>query len=211
MSNSRIEEIYKSRNTILKQLEEINYNVEDYDEFSRNEIDSMYKNNQLDMLLSHKTDNKKVYIKYYISLKSISKQIKPANLDEIIEDLYVIDNVLSKTDTLIIIIDDNPNDTIITKLKYLFEHDGIFIIIHQLSRLQFNILDHDFVPKMTILKDEEIENLKKEYNLKSTSLLPEIYRFDPQAMIILLRPKQVVKIIRKSSTSLNYDFYRICV
>jgi DNA-directed RNA polymerase subunit H (RpoH/RPB5) len=211
MSNNRIEEIYKSRNTMLKQLEEINYNVEDYDEFSRNEIDSMYKNNQLDLLVNHKTENKKVYIKYYISLKSVSKQIKPANLDDIIEDLYVIDNVLTKTDTLIIIIDDKPNDTIITKLKYLYEHDGIFIIIHQLSRLQFNILEHNFVPKMTILNEQEVENLKKEYNLKTTSLLPEIYRFDPQAMCILLRPGQIVKIYRQSPTSLVYDFYRICV
>jgi DNA-directed RNA polymerase subunit H (RpoH/RPB5) len=209
MSNNRIEEIYKSRNTILNQLEDIEFHVEDYNEFTRNEIDSMYKNNQLDMLINHKSENKKVYIKYYISLKT--KQIKPATLDDIIEDLYVIDNVLTKNDSLIIIIYDKPNDTIITKLKYLYEHDNIFVVIHQLSRLQFNILEHNFVPKMTILKDNEVESLIKEYNLKSILLLPEISRLDPQAMTILLRPMQVVKIIRKSQTSLDYNFYRVCV
>jgi hypothetical protein len=75
----------------------------------------MVSNNQLDMLITNEKNQKKAYIKYYLN----AKQIRPTVLDEIIEDLFVIENVLTKNDTLIIIIEDEPNDTILTKLRYL--------------------------------------------------------------------------------------------
>ena len=160
------------------------------------------------MLLTHIFDkNRKTYIKYYLT----AKQIRPQNLDEIIEDLYVIDNVLTKEDTLIIITEDEPNDTIITKLRYLFDHDGIFVVIHNIRRLQFNILKHALVPECTILDSAEVEELKKQYNIKELKQLPEISRFDPQALAICLRPGQVCKFRRDSATAMFYDYYRVCV
>ena len=210
-TSSRILSIYKSRLTILELLESQGYAVSDYSGFNINEIDAMFNNSQLDMLLMHSADDRKVYIKYYFSAKQTSKQIRPANLDEIIEDLYTIDNVLTKKDTLIIIIDDEPNDTIISKQKYLFDHDGIFVVIHNIQRLQFNILKHKLVPPMEALNEPDTENLKKKYNLKSMDQLPEISRFDPQALAICLRPGQVAKIERDSTTALNYQYYRVCV
>ena len=66
--SSRIMSIYKSRSTILQQLQTQGYQVEDYVDFSMNEIDSMLSNSQLDMLLTNK-DGNKVYIKYYFTLK----------------------------------------------------------------------------------------------------------------------------------------------
>ena len=129
----------------------------------------------------------------------------------IIEDLYTIDEKLTKEDLLIIIVDDEPNDTLITKLKYLYEHDGIFIVVHNMKRLQYNILNHSLVPKSTILDDVEIEELKKKYSLKSLFQLPEISRFDPQALAICLKPGQICKFERDSATALNYDYYRICI
>jgi hypothetical protein len=91
-TSNRILSIYKSRKTILEQLYNQDYNVNEYNEFSINEIDAMLTNEQLDMLITQNTNNKKVYIKYYF----ISKQIKPQNLDDIIEDLFTIENVLTK-------------------------------------------------------------------------------------------------------------------
>ena len=52
----------------------------------------------------------------------------------IIEDLFVIEEVLTKKDTLIVIIDDEPNDSILSRIKYLYDHDGIFVIIHSFYR-----------------------------------------------------------------------------
>jgi DNA-directed RNA polymerase subunit H (RpoH/RPB5) len=205
-SSNRILSIYKSRKTILELLDDQEYDVSEYSSFSINEIDAMFVNNQLDLLINHKTNQTKVYVKYYAS-----KQIRPANLDEIIEDLFVIDNVLTKTDTLIIITDDEPNDTIINKLKYLYDHDGIFVVIHNIRRLQFNILEHTLVPHMSILGESEVEELKKKYNLKTIQQLPEISRFDPQVLAICMRPGQVCKIHRESVTALEYKYYRICI
>lgn len=211
-SNNRILNIFRSRNTILEQMEYLKYNVSEYNLFSINEVDAMYVNSQLDMLLTHSIENKKAYIKYHISSKTnTSKQIRPPVLDAIIEDLFEIENILTKNDTLVIIIDEEPNDTILQKVNYLFKNDGIFVVIHNIKRLQFNILNHVLVPKMTILNEEEIEELKKTYNLKRIELLPEISRFDPVALAIALRPKQIVKFMRDSITALETPYYRICV
>ena len=206
-NNNRILSIFKSRNTILELLEDQFYNTKEYEGFSINEIDAMVSNNQLDMLISNDKIQKKAYIKYYLN----AKQIRPTVLDEIIEDLFVIENVLTKNDTLIIIIEDEPNDTILTKLRYLYDNEGYFVIIHNIKRLQFNILNHKLVPSGFILDENEIEEMKKKYNIKDLKQLPEISRFDPQALALCIRPGQVCMFNRESVTAMFYDYYRLCV
>jgi DNA-directed RNA polymerase subunit H (RpoH/RPB5) len=196
----------------LDHLKKLSYSASDYDVFSINEIDAMFVNSQLDMLISHNTEDKKVYIKYYLFSKNVSKQIRPQILDTIIEDLYEIESVLTPKDTLVIIIDEEPNDTIITKLIYLYERTGIFVVIHNIKRLQFNLLNHVLCPIVDILDEKGMEEINLSLNLKSNfKLLPEISRFDPMALVIMLRPGQVVKITRTSSTALYTPFYRVCI
>jgi DNA-directed RNA polymerase subunit H (RpoH/RPB5) len=207
-SNNRILSIYKSRGTILEILSDnLGYDTTEYEAFSINEIDAMYSNSQLDMLLKQKEGERKVYIKYYLT----AKQIRPQNLDDIIEDLFIIENVLTKDDTLVIITEDEPNDTITTKLKYLYDHDGIFVVIHNIRRLQFNILNHKLVPECTILQDKEIEELKQKHNITNPMQLPEISRFDPQALAMCLRPGNICEFKRSSATAMFYNYYRVCV
>jgi len=166
----------------------------------------MNTNNQLDMLVS-RGDGQKIYVKYLLNIKQLRKD----NLDQLIEDLYDIETVLEKKDTLIIITNEEPNDTITQRIKYVYDHSGIFIVLHYIKRLQFNLLKHILVPSAKILKEEEIESLKAQYNLKTLMDLPEISRFDPQSLAMCLRPKQVIKIDRKSDTALEYNYYRVCV
>lgn len=206
-TNSRILKLFKSRNTLIDQLDNLQYDTSEHIDFSINEIDAMNNNNQLDMTLNKKNNSNKIYVKYYLT----SKQINRANLDNLIEDLYNIDNILTKNDTLIIIIEEEPNETIINKIKYLYDHDGIFVVIHNINRLQFNILNHVYVPKCEILGDNEVEELKQKYNIMTTKQLPEISRFDPQSLAMCMRPGDVCKFERESSTALKYDYYRICV
>ena len=206
-TNSRILKLFKSRNTLIDQLEELEYDTSEHMDFSINEIDAMNNNTQLDFTLKHTKDERKVHIKYYLT----SKQINRANLDNIIEDVYHIDNTLTKKDTLVLIIEDEPNETTINKIKYLYNRDGIFVVIHNINRLQYNILNHTLVPKCTILGNSEIEELKQKYNIMDTKQLPEISRFDPQALAKCMRPGQVCKLERESYTALFYDYYRICV
>jgi len=207
LSSTRIQTIYKSRNTILDLLKTQNYDTSDYAEFSINEIDVMFANSQLDMLIKHSNGVRSAYIKYYLT----AKQLRPTNLDEMIEDLYMIEGVLTKNDTFIIIVNDEPNDTIIEKIKYLYEHDGIFVVMHNIARLQYNILRHQYVPHMRILSKDQEDQLKIKYNLMDLAKLPEISRFDPQALVMNVRPGEVCHFNRSSPTSLFADYYRICV
>jgi DNA-directed RNA polymerase subunit H (RpoH/RPB5) len=206
-SSNRILSIYKSRNTIIEQLRILDYNVAEYENFSINEIDTMCKHDQLDMLVTRESDKHKIYVKYLLNAKQIQQNI----LNQLVEDLYEIENILEKKDTLMIVSNEEPNDTITSKIKYLFDNDQIFIVIHYIKRLQFNILNHVLVPKSRILSTTESEDIKTKYNLQSLDKLPEISRFDPQALSMCLRPKQVIEINRKSDTALEYKYYRICV
>ena len=67
------------------------------------------------------------------------------------------------------------------------------------------------IPKIAILEESKVEVLKKKYNLKDLSQLPEISRFDPLALAIMMRPNDVAIIIRDSVTALNNAYYRVCV
>ena len=139
------------------------------------------------------------------------------------EELFDIEGVLTKRDTLVVIINDEPNDSLITKLCHLYDNRGIFVVVHNIARLQRNILKHSLVPKHTIVYDEiwnktetselvsDLEKIKIQYNLKSVNQLPEISRFDPVALLIELRPGQVCKIERDSITSVDSVYYRVCV
>ena len=207
-SDNLILRLSKSRKNILEILEQNqNYNTSDYSNFSLHEIDSMYANDQLDMLVKHKDSNKKTYVKFNIT----NKPIRTSYIDNLIEDLYTIENVLTKNDNLILILLEDPNDTIINYIKHIYNKDGYFIVVHSIKRLQFNVLQHDLVPNMLILDDKEKDELKIKYNLNSYKQLPEISRFDPQALAMSMRPGDIGKIERSSVTSLTYDYYRFCI
>lgn len=206
-TSDRIASIYKSRNTILELLEKQGYDVNDSAEFSINEIDAMYNAQQLNMFFTNQNTGKRVGVVYFI----YSKGLRSQNVDELLNEYFHIDDRLTKNDDLILICDDDQNDNIMNKVKYLFEHDGIFVNIMNIKRLQFNILEHEIVPKSRVLSDEETDNLKVQYNLKHLKQLPEISRFDPQAQAMCLRPGQVCEFKRKSVSALTTNYYRICV
>ena len=129
-TSSIISQIYKSRCVILELMKKQDYDVSDYDGFSINEINTMKTNNQLDMILSKKSseqksdenseekgeelnsskenNEKKIYIKYYLG-----KSLRPNNLQEMIDDLFNVEEVLTKKDTLLVVVKDEVNDTLV--------------------------------------------------------------------------------------------------
>ena len=207
-----ISNIYKSRKIVLELMNKQGYNSDDYSNFSINEVNSMKNNNQLDMLLEKKevdpyTNVKnKIYIRYFLT-----KMIRPANIHEMIDDLFNDSETLKKHDTLFIIIKDEVNETIINELKHIWEKDGIFIVIENIQRLQFNILNHELVPEHRIMNEKEVTDMMIKYNVTDKTQLPDISRFDPVARAICLRPGNVCHIIRPSKTSVTADYYRACV
>jgi DNA-directed RNA polymerase subunit H (RpoH/RPB5) len=77
--------------------------------------------------------------------------------------------------------------------------------------LQFNILQHSLVPQVRIITNEETKTLFEQYHIKDLSQFPEISRFDPMALSICMKPKQICEIYRKSATALETKYYRVCV
>jgi DNA-directed RNA polymerase subunit H len=211
-SSAIISTVYTSRNNILDLMGKQGYNIEDYANFSVNEVNSMKQNNQLDMLLEKKEEDpvtklkNKIYIRYYLG-----KTIRPSNLQEMIDDLFNLEEILKKNDTLFIIIKDEINETLTNELKHIWESDGIFIVIENIKRLQFNILDHELVPEHTIVPESEVVNIMKKYNITDKIQFPDISRFDPVARAIGLRPGQLCHILRPSKTAIKADYYRICI
>lgn len=216
-TSSIIAQIYKSRIVILELMERQNYNVTDHLGFSVNEINTMKTNNQLDMILEKNQkvseegkeeveQPQKIYIKYYLG-----KSLRPANLQDMIDDLFNVEEVLTKNDTLLVVVKDEVNDTLINTLKHIWESEGIFIILIPLKRLQFNILEHVLVPPHRVLNDSEKINIKARYNITHDGQFPELSRFDPVAQAIGIRPGQVCESIRPSKTAISAPYYRICM
>jgi len=213
-SSVLISQIYNSRKTVLELMNNQGFDVSGYANFSVSEINAMKQNNQLDMLLESKPEKSgekpvntnKIYIRYYLA-----KTIRPTNIHEMIDDLFILTETLKKTDTLYIIIKDNVNETLINELKHIWERDGLFIVIESIKCLQFNILKHVLVPEHKVMSDADVNDVMIRYNITDKVQFPDISRFDPVARAIGLRPGQVCNIIRPSKTSITTNYYRICV
>ena len=221
-----VNSLYRSRKVLLEYLKNQDYNIDDYDDFSINEVNSMISNNQLDMLVEKTNDDdkedtkteaetstqsdtgtpSKAYIKYHLK-----KSLRPQYIDDCIEDLYNLEQLLKKNDTLIIVSKDEPNESLITHLKQIYSDDKYYIVIFSIKRLQFNILNHMLIPNHSKLTSNEAIQMKQKYNITDNAQLPEISRFDPVALAIGLRPGEVCHIQRPSKTAIYGDYYRYCL
>jgi len=203
--------IYKSRQNLLELLKRQGFNTSDYEGIGTHEVHTMKQNDQLDMLLTSEDKNepRKVYVKYFTS-----QRISPALVHNVVDDLFVIDEVLSSnsknTDTLIIVTKQPPNDTIVQLLNQLWSQSNYFIIIFTLDQLQFNILNHQYVPRHEVLSRSQTEDVLKRFNVTDMDQLPNISRYDPVAQAIGIRPGEICKITRPSKTSIVSEYYRIC-
>lgn len=202
-----ISKLHKSRKNLLNQLGTIGFNVEDYNNSSINEINVLYQQNKQDMLLKG-ADGSSLYINY-----SVDKALRPQNIHDLVEDLYHLENVLAPNtnDYLIIVAKDSANDTLTNLLIQLYANEKILVNIVSLSELQFNIMEHELVPKHTKISVEETAQVKKDYNISDNSQFPKISRFELISRIIGMKPNDVCKIIRPSSTSITSTMYRICI
>ena len=198
-----VSRIFNARNIVLKQLGSRGYNIDGYLGCGVNEVNAMYLYKQLDMSLSNPKNKEKTYVRFHTE-----KTFNLSSINDIIEDLYVLDNVLTSNDTLIIITKQEIK-TMNPHLNRLYL-EGYFIILLSLDRLQFNILEHDSVPPHVILNNEEIEIMKKTFNITELSQLPDISRYDPVSLAIGIRPGQICKIDRPSKSAIQSIYYRLC-
>ena len=221
---TNINEIFKSREIVLELLKTQKYDISNYEGSSLSEVNSMFETELMDMLLHQNNDPncdappKKCYVKYHISKTAGTGLglVKIDNINKYINDLMPGDEntgeiVLEKTDDLIIISKDEPNETLLKELKKLWEQTGIFVIVFSIKRLQFNILRHELVPEHIILNRDEVVEFKNKYKINDDTQIPDIGRFSPVALAIGMRPGDICKIIRDSRTAVETNFYRVCI
>jgi len=204
-TSSQAASIYKSRRTILEFMKYQGYETEEYDNFSINEVSARLATSQLDMLVEK--DDQKTYIRYVLD-----QSLKKKNIKDMIEDLFETEEVLNKrTDTLVVISNEEMNEPIMIELKHIWEQEGILVIIFSMRRLQYNILQHELVPPHRILSQDEVEETKTKFNITSMTQFPDISRFDPVSQAIGIRPGQLCQITRNSKTAIQSTYYRVCV
>lgn len=199
---------FKCRKTILELLKLQKFDTSGYENFSMNELTVMEVTNQLDMLMQSLPDapvNRKVYVRFILDKSALTR-----NIQEIVEDLFVQSETLDKKDILYIITRDGMKPAFVPELTKLWERDGWYVVVEGVKSLQFNILEHNLVPKHVILTDDEVDIVKKRYNMNDEQF-PEISRYDPVARAIGIRPGQFCHIFRPSKTSIISDYYRLCV
>lgn len=195
--------IFKARRTLCNHLEERGYDVSLYNKFNLNDISVLQDKEELNMEVKNE-DGHTIRVIF-----SLNKTLRVKNISELIEEEYTIH--LKENDDLIFIVKDDMNQTMKDYIKNLYYSEKRFVTLFYLPVLQFNILEHSFVPKHIVLSDDQKNNVYKQYNIQEDEMLPEISRFDPVAMVIGLRPGQLCRIIRTSKTAIQSDYYRICV
>lgn len=213
---SIVEQLTKSKITLIDILQSFNYDVEQHKTISKELINQQYLNKQLNMTIKHNEENKKVVIKYLFnsssentkfSVKIIQEQLETAILDPF--------EPFGKQDTLIIIASDEtvPNhnsDNICKTLNTIYNERGYFIILFNIKYLQKNILKHKYQSEFEIIKDEDKETILAELNTQEQQL-PEQSRYDITSKFLLLRPNQILKTKTPSLTSGFVTKYYICL
>ena len=211
-----LNELYNSRKTLLKYLKKLNYDTEDLENFTITEINAMEQASQqqnthplvsqLNFSVKLKSDEEQTCLVVYY----INKTMKKALLHDLIDEYYDYDGK-DKTLSSLIIVTSNINDTNINVVKEMWEKYGQYCVLYDLASLQYNIIEHEFVPKHVKLTQTEKESVMKKYNISSDSQFPEISMFDPVAKAILMRPGELCEITRYDKISFKSTFYRICV
>ena len=203
---SLLEKLYKSRNIIIEMMEERGYNMNDFKNYSINEIELMYSNhsksNKDISPLDIKVNN--VYIKYILTPK--------IRISNIINLLNSIKDSFDEGDTIILILNDkiSSENSIEEYFSTLYKNDKLFVQYFDIDSITFNVSKHELVPKHTILSEDEQESLIKSLYIKDIKKLPKIKKTDPISKYHGIKKGQVFKIERPSETSGLYNYYRLC-
>lgn len=203
-------EIFKSRETILSVLQGLEYDTEAFQFKSFAEIDKMQMTDQLNMLIEHKKDAKRVFLAFHLKANL-------RDLDPFVDEYFGSHSekaALNNDDWLILIVNEKKNENMIEsmhmKLRQVYEKNNIFITVMTLPRLQYNILHHELYSPHIILSDQEKQEVMKTYYVENDEDFPSISRFDAVANLIGLRPGQMVRIVRPSLTAITSNYYRVC-
>jgi len=204
-SSNLLNEIYKSRNNHLKQLKVAGYNISGYENMTINEVYFMHMHGELNFDVT-KNSNETIFIKYH--LKS---SLRAKNINDMTEAVWASNHFSPENSIIVLMLDTEPNSSVLDLVKQIYAEENIYIILYNINRLLFNILDHVMVPTHTVLSPEEAISFKEKFRITRNSELPTISRFDPVAMAKFMRPGEICKILRSSVNAIESEYFRLCV
>jgi DNA-directed RNA polymerase subunit H (RpoH/RPB5) len=207
-----IDNIYRSRQSLLDILEERDYDVAAYRKFSPAEATAAADAfTGLSFKVSKKSDPTKVCEVRYAN---ISRQKLDSFFDEIQDDV-------SENTEVIVMMSGAVTDAhhLIALKQYMKLRDDTAEKVRRKLRVSFfsiymlvvNPTKHILVPKHEIVPEAEHKQLMDSMYITSKSKFPEIkFHVDPIARCIGVVPGDIVKITRASASSGESIVYRVC-
>lgn len=205
-----IDNIYRSRLTLLDVLESRGYNVDKYRKFSPAEATAAAGAlPSLNFKTVKKDDETKLCDIRYGNF--ITRQ----KLDTLFDDIE--DNDAENTEVIVMIpghISDAHHSVSFKqymKLKDNGERRKLRVSFFSIETMVINPLKHYLVPKHEIVPQDYHKTLMESLYITSKSKFPEIkFHVDPIARIIGAVPGDIIKITRSSSSAGEAILYRVC-
>lgn len=206
-----IDNVYRSRMTLLDILEERGYNVDKYRKFSPAEATAAaVAFPSLSFKVSKKDDETKVCDVRYAT---ISRQ----KLDTFFDDID--DDDTENTEVIVMMIAPVADAHHMIALKQYMkqkesgekERRKLRVSFFSIPMLVINPMKHMLVPKHEIVPAEKHKELMDSMYITSKSKFPEIkFHVDPIARCIGAVPGDIIKITRPSQSSGESIVYRVC-
>jgi DNA-directed RNA polymerase subunit H (RpoH/RPB5) len=212
MNFEYVDNVYRSRMTLLDILDGRGYNVDKYRKFSPAEISiAIDAFPSLSFKVSKRDDETKVCDVRYAKL---SRQ----KLDTFFNDIS--DEEAPNTEVIVMMLEPVGDAHHMTSLKqYMLpvERDGVkdkrklLVSFFSVYMIVQNPLKHTLVPKHEIVPQDKHKDLLDSMYITSKSKLPEIkFHIDPIARCIGAVPGDIIKITRYSQSSGEAIIYRVC-
>lgn len=208
MDESRIKQLWKTRETALSTLNYRGYDTDDihmsYQEFLEVFNTDSEKELKEEMELCIENDYGKTMVFWPLETK-------------INQNINFIKEKMDENDcTVAIVIVDNSITIAAKSIISNYRKEKIYIDVFYTKNFTIDIMKHKYVPEHIICSLEEKENVYSSYNIDSSSetrILPNILSTDPIIKIIGGRKGDVIKIIRDSETMKGHKtlVYRIVV
>jgi len=207
-----IDNIYRSRMTLLDILERRGYDVEKYRKFSPAEAAAAVATypslTSLNFKVYKKDDESKVCDVRYAS---ISRQ----KLDTFFDDID--DDDSENTEVVVMIptaVADAHHSTALKqymKQKESGERRKLRVAFFNIETIVINPMNHYLVPKHEIVPQDYHKTLMESLHITSKSKFPEIkFHVDPIGRCIGAVPGDIIKITRPSPASGEAIVYRVC-
>jgi DNA-directed RNA polymerase subunit H (RpoH/RPB5) len=105
-----------------------------------------------------------------------------------------------------------PSESVLTFLRnHIQNRENPPVQIFEMRHLQFDISKHRYVPPHRIITDKELDDMMKEFNIKTPTIIPKIDSQDPMSKWIGARPGDVIEILGLCESSADNRRYRYCV